>query len=91
MSAVAKITISLPEAMVEEIKAAVDAGEFANTSEAIRDAVRHWRRSRTVLALNDEELRRLVAEGRASGPPVDGEAVFDRLERKYSAMAKHRR
>jgi len=87
MSAIEKITISLPEEMLSEIRDAVAAGEYTNTSEAIRDALRQWRRARTVIALNDEELRRLVAEGRASGEPVDGEAALKRLRAKYQAMA----
>jgi antitoxin ParD1/3/4 len=86
MSDIEKITISLPGEMVTEIKQAVAAGEYTNTSEAIREALRQWRRSRTVIALNDEELRGLVAEGRASGEPVDGEAVLRRLRAKYAAM-----
>lgn len=86
MSALEKITISLPEEMVAEIKEAIEAGEFTNTSEAIRDALRHWRRARTVIALNDDELRRLVAEGRASGEPIDGEMALKRLRAKYAAM-----
>ena len=87
MSSLAKITISLPKEMVAEIKAAIRAGEFANTSEAIRDALRRWRRARAVIALSDEELRRLVAEGRASGEPVDGEAALNRLRAKYAALS----
>ena len=86
MSALEKITISLPAEMVAEIRAAVEAGEFANTSEAIRDALRRWQRSRVVLAMNDDELRRLVAEGRDSGEPVDGETALKRLRGKYAAM-----
>ena len=86
MSALEKITISLPAEMLAEVKAAVEAGEFTNTSEAIRDALRHWGRARRVVALNDEELRRLVAEGRASGEPVDGETALRRLRAKYAAM-----
>jgi hypothetical protein len=43
---------------------------------------------RTVIALSEEELRRLVAEGRASGEPVDGEAVLKRLRAKYAAAAE---
>lgn len=85
MGVLGKITISIPEEMLSEIRSAVAAGEFTNTSEAIRDAIRHWRRSRTVLALNDEELRRLVAEGRESGEPVDGDAALARLRAKYAA------
>jgi antitoxin ParD1/3/4 len=87
MSGLDKITISLPVEMVREIKAAVRAGEFANTSEAIRDALRRWRNARTVVALADEDLRRLVAEGHASGAPIDGEAALKRLRRKYAALA----
>ena len=90
MGAIEKITISLPREMVEEIKRAIEAGEFTNTSEAIRDALRHWRSARTVIALNDEELRRLVAEGRESGAPVDGEAALQRLREKYAAMPTDR-
>lgn len=86
MSTIEKITISLPAEMLAEIHKSVAAGEFANTSEAIRDALRQWRRSRTVIALNDEELRHLVAEGRQSGEPVDGEAALRRLRAKYAAL-----
>ena len=67
MGALEKISISLPAEMVAEIKTAVAAGEFTNTSEVIRESLRQWRRSRAVIALNDDELRRLVAEGRDSG------------------------
>ena len=92
MSRLEKITISLPGEMVAEIRAAVEAGEFANTSEAVRDALRRWRRSRIVIAASEDELRRLVAEGRESGEPVDGEAALRRLRVKYAAMsAKHGR
>ena len=87
MSTLEKITISLPAEMVAEIKAAVTAGEFTNTSEAIRDALRRWRRARIVVALADEELRRLVADGRASGEPVDGETALKKLRAKYAAMS----
>lgn len=90
MSAIEKITISLPADMLAEVRAAVEAGEFTNTSEAIRDALRQWRRARTVIALNDDELRRLVAEGRQSGEPVDGETALRGLREKYAALAEGR-
>ena len=90
MSAIERITISLPAEMVAEIRASLESGEFTNTSEAIRDAVRHWRRSRTVITLNDDELRRLVADARTSGEPVDGEAALLHLRAKYAAMATER-
>ena len=86
MGTIDKVTISLPSEMLAEIRAAIDAGEFANTSEAVREALRHWQRSRKVMALNDADLRRLVAEGRASGTPLDGETVLNGLRAKYAAM-----
>ena len=87
MSALQKITISLPDEMLAEIKAAVAAGEFTNTSEAIRDALRHWRRARTVIALNDDALRQMVVDGRASGEPLDGETALRALRERYAARA----
>ena len=90
MSAIEKITISLPREMIADIRAAVEAGEFTSTSEVVRDALRQWRRQRFVLTLNDDELRRLVAEARTSGEPVDGEGALHRLRDKYAAAAAGR-
>jgi antitoxin ParD1/3/4 len=87
MSKLEKITISLPAEMLAEIRTAVEAGEFSNTSEAIRDAVRHWRRSRAVVTQGGDDLRRLVAEGRDSGAPVDGQAALECLRAKYAPRA----
>lgn len=86
MGAIEKTTISLPSEMLAEIKAAVEAGDYANASEVVRDALRQWRRSRTVIALNDDELRRMVAEARASGEAVDGESALQALKSKYQSM-----
>ncbi|HCY57036.1 MAG TPA: type II toxin-antitoxin system ParD family antitoxin, partial [Oceanicaulis sp.] len=35
-----------------------------------------------------EALRTAIAEGANSGPGIDADAVFDRLEAKYRAMAQ---
>ncbi len=86
MSAIEKTTISLPREMLADIRAAVEAGDYANTSDVIRDALRQWRRSRTVIALNDDELRRMVADARSSGEAVDGNAALLALKSKYQSM-----
>jgi len=91
MGTVEKITISLPSEMVSEIKEAVAAGEFTSTSEAIRDALRRWKTARKVIVLSDDELRRMIAEGDASGEPVDGETVLRQLRTKYEAMAANQK
>jgi len=88
MGKVEKISIALPHDMVLDLKEAVESGEYATTSEAVRDALRDWRLKRKVEALDIEDLRRLVEEGIASGPSVDAESVFARLRAKYTKIAK---
>jgi len=68
MAAVEKITIALTQEMAGFVRNAVDAGEYASTSEAIRDAVREWKERRDLLGYTVEELRELVQEGIDSGP-----------------------
>lgn len=67
MAAVEKITIALTQEMAGFIRGAVDSGEYASTSEAIREAVREWKERRDLLGYTIEELRGLVQEGVASG------------------------
>ncbi len=68
MATVEKITIALTPEMAGFIRGAVAAGEYASTSEAIRDAVREWKERRDLLGYTVEELRGLVREGLESGP-----------------------
>jgi antitoxin ParD1/3/4 len=84
MGKVEKVSIALPHDMVADLKAAVDRGEYATTSEAVREALRDWRLKRKVEELDVEDLRRLVQEGIDSGPSVDAETVFARLRSKYA-------
>jgi antitoxin ParD1/3/4 len=66
------------------VRDAVVSGEFASTSEAIRDALRDWTLKRKVATIELEEMRRLVREGIESGPGVDADRVFARLRAKYA-------
>jgi len=68
MATVEKITIALTPEMAGFVRRAVDAGEYASTSEAIRDAVREWQERRDLLGYTVEELRGLVQAGLDSGP-----------------------
>lgn len=68
MSTVEKITIALTPEMAGFVRSAVEAGEYASTSEAIRDAVREWKERRDLLGYTIEELGGLVREGDESGP-----------------------
>lgn len=68
MGSVEKITVSLTPEMAEQIRSAVASGEFASTSEVIRDAMRGWQERRDLFGYTLEELRALVQEGIDSGP-----------------------
>jgi antitoxin ParD1/3/4 len=62
-----RITIALPEPMVASVRAAVEAGEYASTSEVLHDALRLWEARRKLRARDVEELRRRWNAGKASG------------------------
>ena len=42
MANIERMTVVFPEPMAATIRAAVEAGDYATTSEAVRDAVRLW-------------------------------------------------
>jgi len=46
---------------------AVESGEYASSSEVIREALRDWRRKRALMDQEMKELRRLWREGMESG------------------------
>jgi antitoxin ParD1/3/4 len=91
MSKIEKISIALPAEMVEAVKLAVESGDYATSSEVVRDAIRDWQIKRHIENANTAELRRLVQEGIDSldrGEGIPAEEVFARLKERYSAMAK---
>lgn len=55
METAEKISVTMTPEMMREIRASVAAGEYASTSEALRDAVRLWQRNR------EEQVERIAA------------------------------
>ena len=88
MANVEKISIALPPDMAGLVRAAVESGEYATTSEVIREALRDWKLKRRIAVLELDELRQLVREGMESGVSVPAERVFDRLKGKYAALKR---
>lgn len=89
MPAVEKLSIALTSEFVADVRAAVEAGEYASVSEVVRDALRTWRQQRAERAAALSELRNLWRAGIESG---DGGA-FDpakikRLGREKLAKAR---
>ncbi|HLH50825.1 MAG TPA: type II toxin-antitoxin system ParD family antitoxin [Roseiarcus sp.] len=59
MAELERLTITLPAEMAAVVKGAVEAGDYASTSEVVRAALRDWKTKR---ALQLEELAALKAD-----------------------------
>ena len=89
MSTVEKISIALPPEMVSIVRQAVETGEYASSSEVVRDALRDWTQKRALRQQGIDELRQVWRQAlQDKTPGVSAEDVMDRLERKYKALAK---
>jgi len=68
MSAVEKISIALTHDMAALVRQAVESGDYASSSEVVREALRAWKTQRELEAQRIETLRGLWREGIESGP-----------------------
>lgn len=82
MGKLERITVTMPEEMAAKLRAAVDSGAYATTSEIVREALRDWsdEQDRKHAAL--VKLREMVAEAE-NGPFLDGPTVLAELRAKY--------
>ena len=88
MPNVEKISIALPPEMVSMVREAVEAGEYSSSSEVVREALRDWRHKRSLREKGLDELRRVWQQAMEDNSPgVSPHDVFERLERKYQAIA----
>jgi antitoxin ParD1/3/4 len=85
MADIQKVSVALTGEQVATLKAAVETGEYATTSEIVREALRDWQFKRELRKEDIKRLRRSWDEGKASGAPQP----FD-IERAIAA-AKARR
>lgn len=67
MPEVQKISVALTAEQVGALKAAVETGEYATTSEIVREALRDWQFKRELRQEDLRRLRQLWDQGKASG------------------------
>lgn len=65
---VEKVSVALTSEMMAAVKAAVASGQYASTSEVIREWYRDWRSNEKRREEAVRELRALIQEGIDSGP-----------------------
>ena len=84
MANIERMTVVFPEPMAATIRAAVEAGDYATTSEAVRDAVRLWTDKRGQRQRDIEMMQRAFDAGKASGSAglIDVESLIKDAENK---------
>lgn len=84
MANIEKVSVALTTEQVAAMKAAVDGGEYATTSEIVREALRGWQDRRMLRSEELARLRRLIQEGESSGSsrPFDIERIIGNAKAK---------
>lgn len=87
MPAVERMTITMPAELAETLRQTVAGGEYASTSEVVREALREWTRRRDVERQDLEALRVAIRAGLDSGPALPADQVFAELRARYAAKS----
>ncbi len=90
MADIQKVSVALTGEQLAALKAAVEAGEYATTSEIVREALRDWLYKRDLRQEEVKRLRKLWDEGKASGPPepLDFDEVRREARRRLAELQK---
>ncbi|MFT3757183.1 MAG: type II toxin-antitoxin system ParD family antitoxin [Pseudoxanthomonas sp.] len=83
------ISAELGKPLEQFVAELVTAGRYGSKSEVLREGVRLIQEREARLAVLDAAIARGLADADA-GRTMSAEEVFDRLEARYSAMAKAR-
>ena len=79
MPAIERVSVTLPSEMVATLRQTVEGGQYASTSEIVREALREWTRRRDDELRDLQALREAVRIGDESGPSIPAEEVFSEL------------
>jgi antitoxin ParD1/3/4 len=63
MAEIERLTITLPHDMVAVVKDAVEHGDYASTSEVVREALRDWKMKRAIRLKEMEALKADIDQG----------------------------
>ena len=88
MAGVEKVSIALTPEMAAMLRDAVAGGDYASSSEVVRDALRLWKLRRNGQAEAADELRRAVEVGLAQldrGKSIAGDEAFNDITRRLES------
>ncbi len=86
MPDIQKVSVALTGEQVSALKSAVETGEYATTSEIVREAIRDWQFKRELRQEDVKRLHKLWKQGKASGPAQP--LAFDELRREARKRLK---
>jgi antitoxin ParD1/3/4 len=98
-SKVQKISIALPKEMVEDLRYAVESGDYASVSEVVREAVREWKGpgrelpERVRVPKTREEFRARLARAQKSldeGKGIPAEELFAELRARFGVPKRRK-
>ena len=90
MAKLERITVTMPAEMVAQLRAVVEQGRYATTSEVVREALRDWAAERERRESALAALRAEIEKGLA-GPFHDGEEVLAELREYVAGLVKEQR
>jgi len=85
MANIERVTVTVPAEMATVLRNTVEGGEYASTSEIVREALRDWTRKRDQELQDLETLRKAIQDGLKRGPGLPAEEVFAELRARYTA------
>jgi antitoxin ParD1/3/4 len=90
MSKIEKLSIALTPELATAVRDAVQSGEYASTSEVIREALRAWTHKRDDRAATIAHYRQLWEDGLASGEAQERQPLEEFLREARARIAKGR-
>ena len=90
MPDIQKVSVALTSEQLASLRAAVESGEYATTSEIVREAVRDWQFKHELRQEDIRRLRQLWDNGKASGKavPLDFDEVRLEARQRLNAASK---
>jgi antitoxin ParD1/3/4 len=89
MASVEKVSVALTNEQVSALTAALETGEYATTSEIVREALRDWQLKRELRQEDIKRLRQMWDAGVASGSA--GELDMKKLREDARARLESRK
>ena len=92
MSTIERMTITMPADMAAIVKGAVEGGDYASTSEVIREALRDWKSKRAIQLHKLEALKADIDQGLADVAAgrvkdFDADRIIDRGRKLLAARS----